>query len=56
MDAVVLALLLLQELSCTFMPDQDKLLIGASTTKWAGTRGNHTLGQVCCAGSMGPLS
>jgi hypothetical protein len=35
-----------QELSCTFMPDQDKLLIGASATKWAGAQGNHLMGQV----------
>jgi hypothetical protein len=42
----------LQELSATFMPDQDKLLIGSSATKWAGTGGNLTLGQVRCCCSM----
>lgn len=35
-----------QELSRTFMPDQDKLLIGARTTSWKGAAGDPSVGQV----------
>jgi hypothetical protein len=36
----------MQELSETWLPDHDKLLIGGSTTKWKGTGGDPSLGQV----------
>jgi hypothetical protein len=39
-------LLLMQELSNTWLPDHDKLLIGGRTTKWASTQGDSRLGQV----------
>lgn len=35
-----------QEMSDTFMPDSDKLLIGAHTTSWRGTQGDYERGQV----------
>ncbi len=37
---------LVQEISNTWLPDHDKVLIGGRTTQWAGTQGDARLGQV----------